>query len=36
MSCDNERSCPGRSLAIGAIVLSSYKEIFRYIKISSM
>jgi hypothetical protein len=45
MSCDKEcsSSCPGRSLfkllallAIGALVVSSYKEILRYIKISTM
>ncbi|HEX4139569.1 MAG TPA: hypothetical protein VHY09_04430 [Candidatus Methylacidiphilales bacterium] len=44
MSCNYETaSCPGRSLfrlvvflLLAAFLLSSYKEIFRYIRISTM
>jgi hypothetical protein len=43
MSCESENSCPGISifkvlflLLLAAIVISSHKEILRYIKISSM
>jgi len=43
MSCNYDTSCPTRTLfrlllfvAVGAILLSNAKEIFRYIRISTM
>ena len=44
MSCNSDTSCDGRGsflkfvilLLVGAFLLTNYKEIVRYIKISSM